>query len=80
MPSARATFSVVYPIARVYFYPSYASYNLLCDSVFVTLRLFDRNANIGIHYSILELCGDIRTTESTRCTSLNNKNIYRYSV
>ena len=39
MPSAHATFSVVNPIARVYFCPSYAMFDLLCDSVFATLRL-----------------------------------------
>ena len=39
MPSAHATFSVVYPIARVYFCPSYAIFDLLCDSVFASLRL-----------------------------------------
>ena len=77
MPSAHATFSVVYPIARVYFCPSYAIFDLLCDSVFATVTtVFDRNVKIGIHYSTLELLGDIRTTESTHCTSLNNKNIY----
>ena len=41
------------------------------------LCIFDRNIKIGIHYSTLELRGDIRTIESTHCTSLNNKNIYQ---
>ena len=76
MPSAHATFSVMMIFdCKGYFCPSCASYNLLCNSVFVTLRLFDRTVKIGIHYSILELRGDIRTTESKCCTSLNNKNI-----
>ena len=42
------------------------------------LRLIGLNQTekIGVRYSIFEVPGDIRTTESTHCISLNNKNIY----
>ena len=50
----------------------------ICCATVCVLRLFGLNQTekIGVCYSIFEVPGDIRTTESTDCTSLNNKNIY----
>ena len=50
----------------------------ICCATVCVLRLIGLNQTekIGVRYSIFEVPGDIRTTESTHCISLNNKNIY----